>query len=159
MISRFLCHPTVRYEVIGADSEVGKDYRGITAVWLDLTGCGNADVDVKSTIEKFEYRTPDWISSVDGIMVDVGGHMHDGGLNMTMYRNGEPLCDSMQLYDNQAAEQHIVAAGICKDAGRVKNGDVFWADAKYDPNIHPLMMHKGNPDPVIGSMGVYIGLD
>ncbi|KAH7405670.1 hypothetical protein DE146DRAFT_778966 [Phaeosphaeria sp. MPI-PUGE-AT-0046c] len=149
----------VRYEIIEADSEIGKDYRGIAAVWLDLTGCGSADMDVKSTTESFYYRTPDWTSPVNGTMVDVGGHMHDGGLNMTMYMNGDPLCVSTQLYDNQAAEQHIVAAGICKDTGRVKDGDVLWADAKYDPNIHPLIIHGGKPDPVMGSMGVYIALD
>lgn len=149
----------VRYEVIEANSEVGNDYRGIAAVWLDLTGCGNADIDVKSTTESFEYRTPDWTSSVNGVLVDVGGHMHDGGLNMTMYKNGDPSCVSMQLYDNQAAEQHIVAAGICKDAGRVEKGDVLWADAKYDPKVHPLMFHEDIPDAVMGSMGVYIGLN
>ncbi|KAF2117369.1 hypothetical protein BDV96DRAFT_644793 [Lophiotrema nucula] len=148
----------VRYEIVSATSTAGRDYRGVTAAWLDLTGCGNADVDVKSTSEAFEYRTPDWISPIEGEIVDVAGHMHDGGLYMTGYRNGHAICTSAQIYDNQVSEQHIVAAGVCKEAGKVRKGDVLWADAMYDPHEHKLWMHEGEPDPVMGSMGVYIGL-
>ena len=149
----------VRYEVISASSPLGKKYRDIVAVWLDLTGCGDADMDVKSTTEPFNYRTPDWVSPINGLMVDVAGHMHDGGLNMTGYQNGKVMCESPVLYDNQAHKQHIVGSGVCKDAGRVRKGDILWADAKYDPIAHPLVMHKEHPDPVMGSFGVYIGLD
>lgn len=149
----------VRYEVVSATSPEGKKYGEIAAVWLDLTGCGNADVDVKSTTGPFEYRTPEWVSPINGIMVDVAGHLHDGGLNMTGFKNEKVICTSSVLYDNQADEQHIIGSGVCKDAGRVFKGDVLRADAKYDPNVHPLVMHKGKPDPIMGSFGIYIGLD
>ncbi|KAF2019983.1 hypothetical protein BU24DRAFT_448354 [Aaosphaeria arxii CBS 175.79] len=148
----------VRYEVVPADSEEGREYRGIRAVWLDVTGCGRGEVEVKSESEAFEYSTPNWESPISGQLVDVGGHMHDGGLNMTAYRNGDPICSSVQLYNNQASIQHIVAAGMCKNGGEIHKGDVLWADAKYDPSIHQLVFHNGKPDPVMGSMGVYIGL-
>lgn len=152
-------HIVVRFEYILAKD--ARDYRGIAVAWLDLTGCGNAEVDVKSITDAFEYRTPNWTSPVGGIIVDMGGHMHDGGVSMTGYRNGHPICTSKQLYDNQVrlTDQHIVAAGMCKDAGEIRKGDVLWADAKYDPAIHPLWMHDNKPDRIMGSMGVYIGLD
>lgn len=85
----------VRFEVIPTASEEGNHYRGVEAVWLDLTGCGHADVNIKTETEIFEYRIPDWKSPIDGVMVDVGGHMHDGGPNMTAYRNNDPICTSM----------------------------------------------------------------
>jgi hypothetical protein len=148
----------VRYEVLPMSMAQG--YRGIAAVWLDVTGCGDAEVNVGSTTKPFKYQTPEWVSSVDGVMVDVGGHMHDGGMNMTMYRNNDPVCESVVLYDNQVQplKQHIIGSGICKDAGDVRAGDVLSADATYDPNVHQLVTHGGIPDPVMGSMGVYIGL-
>ena len=48
---------------------------------------------------------------------------------------------------------------VCKDGGHVKIGDRLVAEARYDPQLHPLIMHQGKPDPVMGSMGVYIGID
>jgi hypothetical protein len=150
----------VRYEVISASSPEGKDYNGIASVWLDLTDCGDAEVEVKSVTEPFEYRTTNWTSPIKGILIDMGCHMHDGGVNMTAYRNDEPVCTSSVLYDNQvqAEKKHIVATGRCKGAGTVDVGDVMWADAHYDPTLYHMAFHDGKPDTVMGTMGAYIGL-
>ena len=78
---------------------------------------------------------------------------------MTVYINGKLLCRSVQLYGTQTTEKHIAAAGVCKNMGRIQKGDVLWSKARYDPVLHPLVIHLGKPDPVMGSMGVYIGLD
>ena len=43
----------------------------VRPVWLDVTGCGRAEVDVKSTTKQFTYRTPSWTSSIDGLLLDV----------------------------------------------------------------------------------------
>lgn len=47
---------------------------------------------------------------------------------------------------------------MCKNSGEIRQSDVLWADAKYDSNLHPLMMYDRKPDQVIGSMAVYIEL-
>ena len=78
---------------------------------------------------------------------------------MTAYLNDEQLCHSVQFYGTQTTEPHITAAGVCKDAGRIEKGDVLWANARYDPVLHPLVMHDGKPDMVMGSMGIYVGVD
>ena len=78
---------------------------------------------------------------------------------MTTFLNGEPVCRSIQLYGTQTTDQHINAVGVCKAAGDVRKGDILWAVARYDPVLYPLVMHHGRPDPVMGSMGVYIGVD
>ena len=78
---------------------------------------------------------------------------------MTASLNGETLCRSVQLYDTQMTDQHITAAGVCKPARKIGRGDILSAKAQYDPTLHPLVMHHGRPDPVMGSMGVYIGVD
>ena len=89
----------------------------------------------------------------------LAGHQHDGGIDMTVNINGRPLCRSVQLYGTQTTDTHIAGAGVCKAVGRIKKGDVLWSKARYDPVLHPLVMHHGKPDPVMGSMGVYIGID
>jgi hypothetical protein len=147
----------VRYEFIPDTAVTGITYKNVRPIWLDLTGCGDAEVEAKETSNPFSYRTPDWISPMDRVMVDVGGHMHDGGLNLTAYKNGKPICASVQLYDNQASKPHIVAAGMCKTSGPVSTGDVLWSEAHYDPSMHSLVFHGGKPDPLMGSIGVYIG--
>ena len=78
---------------------------------------------------------------------------------MTININDELLCRSVQFYGTQTTEKHIAAAGVCKDVGRIQNGDVLCSKAQYDPVLHPLVIHHGKPDPVMGIMGVYIGLD
>lgn len=53
--------------------EVERDrvLKQVRPVWLDATGCGRADVEVKSTTESFEYKTPAWTSTLQGILLDV----------------------------------------------------------------------------------------
>lgn len=51
--------------------EVDAGMSEVRPVWLDATGCGRSDVDVKSTTEPFEYTTPEWISSVSGTLLGV----------------------------------------------------------------------------------------
>ena len=54
---------------------------------------------------------------------------------------------------------HISAARVCKSVGKIKEGDVLKAEARYDPVLRPLIIHGETPDPVMGSTGVYIGAD
>ena len=78
---------------------------------------------------------------------------------MSGYRNGDEVCRSVQLYDYRAPAQHIVHTGVCKDAGRVRAGDELWGHARYDPTRYKLDVHDGQPAPIMGSMGLYIGVD
>ena len=57
---------SVLYEV-----ELERVIKRVRPVWLDVTGCGRAEVDVKSTSEPFAYLTPEWSSSVEGTILDV----------------------------------------------------------------------------------------
>ena len=53
--------------------EVERDrmLKRVRPVWLDATGCGRSDIEVKSTTAPFEYKTPPWTSSVEGTLLDV----------------------------------------------------------------------------------------
>lgn len=150
----------VDFEWVKAASTEGRQYREVRPIWLALNDfCGDSGVQVKSTTEVFTVRTPKWTATVDGPLVDIAAHMHDAGVDMTTFLNGHPICRSVQVYNNSARDQHIVGQGSCKDAGRVKKGDVLFAEVTYDPRRHVLVMHNGEPDPVMGSDGVYVGVE
>ncbi|MCJ1461620.1 hypothetical protein MMC07_000217 [Pseudocyphellaria aurata] len=153
---------TVRidFEWVKANSTEGQKYREVRPIWIALDDfCGDSGVPVKSVTESFTVRTPTWTATVDGPLVDIAAHMHDAGVEMTTYLNGQPICRSVQVYNNSAREQHIVGQGACKDAGRVKTGDQLFAEVTYDPRRHTLVTHNGTPDPVMGSDGVYVGIE
>lgn len=150
----------IDFEWVEAASSEGRQYRGVRPVWLSLNDfCGDSSVPAKSTTEVFTVRTPEWTATVDGPLVDITAHLHDGGVDMTTFLNGQPICRSVQVYSNSAGEQHIVGHGSCKDAGRVNKGDVLFAEVTYDPHTYALVTHNGEPDPIMGSDGVYVGVE
>lgn len=150
----------VDFEWVSAASIEGRQYREVRPIWLGLEDfCGDSSAPVKSTTEVFTIRTPEWTATVDGPIVDVSAHAHDGGVEMTTFLNGHPICRSAQLYNNSARDQHIIGQGSCKDAGHVKKGDVLYAEVTYDPQRHALVTHNGNPDHIVGSDGVYVGVE
>lgn len=149
----------VDFEWVSASSAEGAQHRSVRPIWLALDDfCGDSGMPVPSLTEPFRVTTPQWISTIDGPLVDVAAHMHDGGVEMLTYRNGEQICRSVQLY-SLSQESHIIGQGACKDAGRVQKGDVLSAEVLYEPGKHGLVMHGGKPDWVMGSDGVYVGVE
>jgi hypothetical protein len=53
--------------------------------------------------------------------------------------------------------QHISDPGACTDFGTVSMGDRLTAEAWYDANQHPLMVHNGKKEALMGNMRVYVG--
>ncbi|MCJ1265700.1 hypothetical protein MMC22_005580 [Lobaria immixta] len=150
----------VDFEWVKATSIEGRQYREVRPIWLALDNfCGDASVSVKSTSEVFSVRTPEWTATVDGSLVDIAAHMHDGGVVMTKFLNGRAICRSAQFYNNSARDQHIVGQGSCKDAELVKKGDILFAELTYDPQRHALITHNGKLDRVTGANGMYVGVE
>jgi len=56
-----------------------------------------------------------------------------------------------------APGDHITAPGACTDFGEVKVGQYLRATAQYDATLHPLMVHNGKREKLMGNMRVYIG--
>lgn len=85
----------------------------------------------------------------------MAAHVHDGGLDMATYLNGREIYRSAQLY----GQGHIVGQGACKNVGRLKIADVLIAEVRYDPREHALVRHDGEPDRIMGTTGLYIGIE
>lgn len=64
--------------------------------WLDITGCGSSEVPAQGG--EYTKTSPGWSSTVSGKLLSAVGHVHDGGMDTTVYVNGKPVCVSQQIY-------------------------------------------------------------
>lgn len=65
--------------------------------WLDVTGnCGISYVKARNG--KFDLQNSGWRSTVSGRLLSATGHVHDGGAVVKLYKNGQAICTSDQIY-------------------------------------------------------------
>lgn len=121
--------------------------------WLDITGCGASDVPAR--VGDYDIKSPPWTANFNGRLLSATGHTHDGGADVTIYKNGKPVCKSVQLYARTPAYiggmmpgmKHISDTGSCVDFGTIKSGDKLHIGARYNTTEHELnknMNGRGN---------------
>jgi Stress up-regulated Nod 19 len=72
-----------------------------------------------------------------------GGHVHDGGVGVTMTNNGKVICSSQATYGgrNEVSGDWatISQMGSCADRVPIplKKGDVVALETSYDFDMHP----------------------
>jgi hypothetical protein len=76
--------------------------------------------------------------------------VHDGGVNIEIYQNGELICNSQAMYrvgnsspmaashhSTSAVARHISSMSGCRSTAAVKAGDKFHLVANYDFEKNP----------------------
>jgi hypothetical protein len=152
-------------------------YKRTTPVWIDIDGvCSEHGSEVAPPKDNktfaFEMETP-WITPVSGQVVCTAGHLHDGGVDLQIIKNGEAVCDSPARYgesagyiettqmemDGMAMDMemlHISSMGGCSDLS-TREGDGWTVRANYDFGRHePMMDGQGGFAPVMGIALLYI---
>src|ERR1700761_5707882 len=81
---------TMTYEYIPT---VPNDFNKVKSYWLDIGGCGSSSFPAFEKAS-FEYHSPGWKSKVTGRILLIISHIHDGGINNEIRKNGEVICDS-----------------------------------------------------------------
>lgn len=83
---------TVTYEYIPS---LPRHFSTVTPVWLDITGvCGDSDYPVPNDTTTFSpSMTPPWTTNITGHITFVAGHIHDGGTDIQVLKNGETVCE------------------------------------------------------------------
>jgi len=97
-----------------------------------------------------KYTSPPWQVNQAGYLLDVKPHLHDGGVNMTLYLNGENKCTSKAVYGgtdggleiNGEKWETITAYTPCEAPIAIKVGDTLTMDAYYDVSKHKLRPHS-----------------
>jgi hypothetical protein len=80
-------------------------------------------------------------------MIGGKGHLHDGGINIELRRNGTIICDSRAVYGGTGSQgfapdgrswETIHEMTQCRDPVRLRKGDILTVVAIYDTTKHPL---------------------
>lgn len=100
---------------------------------------------------------------MNGKLLAGGGHVHDGGVSVTLYKNNQPVCKSEMLYarkpgyisvieskeghEGHGAEpmvmKHISDASGCRNFGEIRKGDELYAVSVYNATLHPQVSAGG----------------
>jgi hypothetical protein len=148
---------TVTFDFVPASTP---GYKEITPVWLDVNQCSVSAVPAKTGQYQYDYSVT---AGQNSKLIGIGGHIHDGGTHLGVYKNGQQVCDSIATYGGTPAYiegpdsldmpgmGHISQMSRCQGTETnpvtsIKTGDVIKISAFYDSNAHMQM----GTEPVMG---------
>ena len=144
--------------------------------WLDIAGfCADSERLVPANEVVFNYTAPSpYTATYNGSIIGMAGHLHDGGVLLTVSENNKVICNSTPTYGatpgymdgspmgmsmgNAPMDMvHLSNMSICDFPGNFVAGDNFSISAYYNSSAHPLMLDmNGQPAPVMGISILYV---
>ena len=142
---------TVYYQVTFNWVPAPANLANLEPVWFDVDQCGDSTVDVPVGPSS---RSWTWTVNRPGDIIGIGGHGHDGTVNITIRNDstGQTICDSRAGYgetplyiDPEHGDRHISSMSTClgTPVAKVTNGQRVTMTANYN-------MAKADP----GQMGI-----
>jgi hypothetical protein len=171
-----LVYLTMTYDLLeGAYPEGWLDLK---PVWLDVDQCGMSEVKPKKDESVFTISSVPWKPSVEGEIVGIGTHLHDGGAALRVeVNNGTNACNSVAKYgeipeyvwkappgamsgDSKIAEKHISSMSTCyyKDVGVTQmTKDQTWTlMGDYNYNKFEGNLEDGEQQDIMAIALVYV---
>ncbi|TID20324.1 hypothetical protein E2P81_ATG07626 [Venturia nashicola] len=87
----------------------------VKPVWFDVAQCGTSEVGGGQAGANFKIASGSWTASFDGEVMGVGGHIHDGGINLEVLQGAQVSCNSQARY--ASAEESKKRAAIVMQGG------------------------------------------
>lgn len=133
----------------------------LTPVWLDVQNCASSEYDIPAGYSDTHW---DWTSTVTGDLMQIGGHVHGHGINVSaqLVDDGDYICNSLAVYQEGSPaypapvtagdEGHPAAAATMPDEGepmtdhiidgmtgcapvlRINEGETIRLHARYNPD-------------------------
>jgi hypothetical protein len=163
------------------DGPIKQDWMDLLPVWFDADQCGMSDVKPLKEHGKFTISSNPWTPVVEGEVVGMGTHLHDGGLALRIIvDNSTEACNSVARYgetpeyifkmpmsnmhgpDVKIAEKHISSMSTCyfNDIGvRKMTKDQSWVlKGDYNYDEHPGNSEDGEPSEIMAIGIAYVAV-
>lgn len=124
----------------------GKYGNDAMVTMLSVKGC-DMQAGWQPTSKKSVTRSGDFPVYQDGTIIDLRGHLHDGGTVMELMVNGRSICNSTAthgekegtLIDEEGKKWETISKmPLCEEPVKVVRGDKLSMIAYYDTELHPL---------------------
>jgi Stress up-regulated Nod 19 len=120
--------------------------RPVTPFFMDVTGCGtNAEFNVPGNggANSVYTRTRSITAPWDGVAVAAGGHLHDGGIDISIKKasTGEVGCTAVAHYDVPEPMDFPSSISACVMDHLVQAGQTYTVTVHYDNSMpHSAVM-------------------
>jgi hypothetical protein len=125
----------IQYKVGYQPGATAQNTRGVTPFFLDVTGCGNSEYDVPGNggAGSVHTATRSWTVPWDGYHVTAGGHLHGGGIDITIRNDTTGAsCTMTAHYEHTHPHDSPGAITRCPVHERVEQGQRFSVISRYD---------------------------
>ncbi|KAF2402560.1 hypothetical protein EJ06DRAFT_547834 [Trichodelitschia bisporula] len=112
-------------------------------------------------VTKFSVNSTGIVVAHDGYIVNMRGHLHDGGVNIVFKVNNKEICNSVATYGGPGHTSHtsdgkvwetIATTTLCDTPLKVTKGDKIYMEAHYDLEQHPSREQGGHGGMKMGAM-------
>lgn len=86
---------TMYYDIIEGHPS---NFQELKPVWFDVAQCGISEVSGRTPGAKFDITALPWTANFDGEVLFAGGHLHDGGTEVSLSVDGKVICQSIPTY-------------------------------------------------------------
>jgi hypothetical protein len=108
--------------------------RPLDVYFQDVTGCGNSTYDVPGNGGPGSVHTNSrsWVAPYDGIAVFSGGHLHEGGIDITLKDATEDNGACVGTATYHEIPRHLATINPCIMHNKVEAGHSYSVTARYD---------------------------
>jgi hypothetical protein len=111
---------TVTYEYLNGPMREG--WLDTKPVWLDIDQCGLSEVHPPKESGKYTLTSIPWTPTFEGIIGGVGGHVHDGGVNVQIFATEDTeVCNSVAKYSESEEFVYTAPSRVMNDMHIAKN--------------------------------------
>lgn len=122
----------VKYTLGVQPGATADNTRFVTPFWADSRTCPAGttwNVAGNGGPGSVETDTKSWAMPVDGYLVGIGGHLHDGGISITAkHEDGSFLCENLATYAGGMLDK----ISACPLHDTVTKGEMISVTSKYD---------------------------
>jgi hypothetical protein len=142
------------------------DYLDTHTMPFTATSCATGPF-VKPPSKQYSLKSKAWQIPSTGYIVNMKGHMHDGGDSVQVSLNYKMVCNSLASYGSSKEYQTnetlsdgtkwatLSDMSMCADPIAVTKGDNITIVANYDTNKHPMRMSTSKQEEAVMGIAVF----